>query len=416
MKENRKRSKTALIIVLCVLAVLTAAALVFTRFGGFGTGDSADPTELTKYAKAVEDISVPDSARVIALGEATHGNADFQELKLEVFRLTVEKYGVRAFALEGDYGGCEQANRYIHGGGGSAAEAAAAIGFAIYRTDQMAELLSYMRQYNETAAPGEELRFYGFDMQRYAYSLGFLIEDCKALGVDVGELEKLMDGEDWSDEYDSEARIKAVETARTELVAKEAAAKTLHYADMLLQNLSLGGADAGYADMRNAYMAQNVQWIAQQEAELGHDRIFISAHNGHVAKWGSADDMGTLLAKELGDAYYVIGTDFCRTRCNLPRPDHSRTYQVFYSHDPLANAAKKAGLDVCWLDFTAIPEDSTLYPFAFDYNFMGSLGEGYFWYMRLLPYSYRIFQPPATLYDSIILVADAGPTVILDSD
>ena len=32
----------------------------------------------------------------------------------------VEKYGVRAFALEADYGGCEAANRYIHGGAGTA--------------------------------------------------------------------------------------------------------------------------------------------------------------------------------------------------------------------------------------------------------------------------------------------------------
>ena len=48
--------------------------------------------------------------------------------------------GVRAFALEGDYGGCEQVNRYIHGGEGTAQEAAAAIGFSIYRTEEMAEL------------------------------------------------------------------------------------------------------------------------------------------------------------------------------------------------------------------------------------------------------------------------------------
>lgn len=69
--------------------------------------------------------------------------------------------GVRAFALEGDYGGCEQVNRYIHGGEGTAQEAAAAIGFSIYRTEEMAELISYMRQYNESALEGEDLRFYG---------------------------------------------------------------------------------------------------------------------------------------------------------------------------------------------------------------------------------------------------------------
>lgn len=42
-----------------------------------------------------------------------------------------------------------------------------------------------------------------------------------------------------------------------------------------------------------------------------------------------------------------------------------------------------------------------------------SLGESYSWFMRLLPPSYRMFQPPAELYDSMIFVADAKPTKII---
>ena len=36
-------------------------------------------------------------------------------------------YGVRAFSLEGDYGGCEAVNRYIHGGDGTVKDAVSAI-------------------------------------------------------------------------------------------------------------------------------------------------------------------------------------------------------------------------------------------------------------------------------------------------
>ena len=46
-------------------------------------------------------------------------------------------------------------------------------------------------------------------------------------------------------------------------------------------------------------------------------------------------------------------------------------------------------------------------------QFMGNLGEHYSPVMRLLPPSYRIFQPPAVLYDSMIFVADATPTRII---
>ena len=66
--------------------------------------------------------------------------------------------------------GCEAVNRYIHGGEGTAKEAAAAIGFAIYRTGEMENLISWMRSYNVTAADGDDIRFYGFDMQQTEYN------------------------------------------------------------------------------------------------------------------------------------------------------------------------------------------------------------------------------------------------------
>ena len=102
-------------IVLGVVVVLAVVAGAFSHFGGFGTGPSADPDELAAYAQGVDDITVPDGVKVVALGEATHGNSEFQQLKLDVFKMLVEKYDVRAFALEGDFGGCEVVNRYIHG-------------------------------------------------------------------------------------------------------------------------------------------------------------------------------------------------------------------------------------------------------------------------------------------------------------
>ena len=115
---RKKKHKILRTVLLCLFTVILLALSVFMHFGGFGPGKSADPKEFASYAGNIQDISIPKEARIIALGEATHGNVEFQELKLKVFKLLVEKYDVRAFALEGDYGGCEQVNRYIHGGEG----------------------------------------------------------------------------------------------------------------------------------------------------------------------------------------------------------------------------------------------------------------------------------------------------------
>lgn len=410
--QNGKRHFKIRYMVFSFLGVALLAALVFTYFGGFGTGDTANVKEFSQYAQPVENLSIPEDKRIIALGEATHGNVEFQQLKLDVFRQMVEQYDVRAFALEGDYGGCEQVNQYIHGGEGTAQEAAAAIGFAIYRTDEMAELISYMRAHNESASEGEKLRFYGFDMQRISYTFQALMKACTALNIDTASLQKLVEGDQLNGAYDFSVQTEILTQVKNELENSGASNQTIHYVTMLLQYCelqSIPAQDAGA--LRDEFMAENVQWILQQEQQNGHDRIFISGHNSHVAKWGSYDSMGKILSKDAENSYYVIGTDFYKTRCNMPTGSpQKRSDQVFYSHDPLAKAAKLAGFDICWLDFANVPENSELGRQIMDYTYMGTLGENYSPMMRLLPPSYRIFQPPAVLYDSMIFVTEATPT------
>lgn len=408
-------------IILGFLGAAVLATLVFMRFGGFGTGKTADIEAFAAYAQPVEEIAIPENAKIIALGEATHGNVEFQQLKLEVFKQMVERYGVRAFAFEGDYGGCEQVNRYIHGGEGTAQEAASAIDFAIYRTDEMAALISYMREYNESASDGEDICFYGFDMQRISHSFQFLMEACTEFEIDTTNLQDLVEGETLGSEYNFSAQTEILTQVKGDLENKGAPEKAIHYADMLLQYCELqtltesGEAMDEAGLLRDKFMAANVQWILEQERQRGQERVFVTGHNGHVAKWGSYDSMGKILSEETENSYYVIGTDFYKTCCNMPaRSPERRTNQVFYSHDPLAKAAKIAGFDICWLDFAKVPENSELGGQIYEYTYLGNLGEGYSTMMRIFPQSYRMFQPPAVLYDSMIFVSEASPTKIFE--
>ena len=358
----------------------------------------------------MENLSIPEDKKIIALGEATHGNAEFQQLKLEVFKRLVEDCGVRAFALEGDYGGCEQVNRYIHGGAGTAERAAAAIGFAIYRTNEMTELISYLREYNKTASAGEDIRFYGFDMQRVSHTFRLLTEACAEYQIDMMGLGEPAEGEPLSD-----AQAEALKQIREKMQAGGAPEKELHCADMLLQYCELqSSSTADGGALRDRFMAENAEWILRQEQQNGRERIFVTGHNSHIAKWGSYESMGKILSEEAENGYYAIGTDFYRTRCNMPTGSSAgRTDQVFYSRDPLAKAAREAGYDICLLDFAKVQQDTELGGQIYEYSYMGNLGEHYSPVMRLLPPSYRIFQPPAVLYDCMIFVADATPTRII---
>ena len=419
--KKKKHSRIWAVVGIILLGIV-AVGSIYSHFGGFGTGPCADETEFMQYADQVDNIKIPEKTKIVALGEASHGNVEFQQLKLSVFQNLVENAGIRAFALEGDYGGCEYVNRYIHGGEGTAEQAAAAIGFAIYRTDEMADLISYMRKYNETAKAGDDLRFYGFDMQNWSYNLQYLTEACKASGIDVTELKKLEDNDEADGGYDIEEQTRIIMEIKKEL--QESDAKDIkqadNLADTLLQNISLGkvidSAVEGNA-LRDQRMAENVMWILSMEEQRGNACIFISGHNGHIERSGNygTDNrvMGNILSDELGEGYFAIGTDFYKTNCNLPKSDGKRITHTFYSYDPLAKAAKKAGYDMCWLDFSKVPENSKLKEQITDHVSMGSLGEGYSaFFMSIFPQSYRISQSPEKLYDGMIFVADAHPIEI----
>jgi len=419
MKKQKKH--TGLIVTLGIVAAIAIGVGVHSHFGGFGTGDCADTEEFSKYAVAVSDITIPEQAQIVALGEATHGNREFRQLRLDVFRTLVEKYGVRAFALEGDFGGCEAVNRYIHNGDGTAMEALSAIGFAIYRTEEMENLVEWMRDYNASAAEGDDLRFYGFDMQRRAYNYRYLLEAMQEHNIDTTELERIWDGEKdaFADTYTVEERAAVIGAAKEALPQNDAQAA--HFADILLQNMEIGNYanDSGeYNAQRDRMMAENTLWILQQEQARGNSRIMISGHNNHVMQCRNGDlsVLGSLLAENLGDGYFTIGTDFYRSDCNLPKSyTGERITHTFYSYDPLAKASTKCGFDVSFLDFSNVPAGSPLAECMSDDIWMGSLGESYSALMNFIPRSYRVLRTPQEAYDAMIFVANATPIDIRPS-
>ena len=59
---------------------------------------------------------------------------------------------------------------YVHDGSGTAGEAVSALGFDIYQTQQTEDLVKWIRDFNKAVTDGRDIRFYGFDVQKYAYS------------------------------------------------------------------------------------------------------------------------------------------------------------------------------------------------------------------------------------------------------
>mgnify|MGYP006987495135 CR=1 FL=1 len=68
MKKQKKH--TGLIITLSIAAAMAIGVVVYSHFGGFGTGECADTEEFSKYAVDVSDITIPEQAQIRCPGRS----------------------------------------------------------------------------------------------------------------------------------------------------------------------------------------------------------------------------------------------------------------------------------------------------------------------------------------------------------
>ena len=382
--------------------------------------------EVDSVAKKVEDLTVPESAKVIALGEATHGNKEFQELRLEVLKHLIQSTKVRSFALEADWGEGMTINNYIHGGKGNATDIVKDLAFSIYRTKEMADLIEWMREYNETAPKSEKLNFYGFDMQNPDKDLKFITEFCKRSKIltDV-DLEKSLlpiTSENSDKILEILGKISDAMTEEYNIIGEQR--KIAPY----LQAVNVFGQSVEYyktiskspiesSTVRDKYMAENVQWIQEYEEELGRSQVFISGHDGHIAfSIPTYVNMGHNLHEHYSSAYFAVGTDFYNTSVNVPDFENNgvRTVANFCSADTLAYQAKYHD-NKYLLQFSDVDEQNEKVKKLINSPLnMGSLGEEYYFFMKLLPITYIIRETPANLYVAKIFLYDTMPIEILE--
>ncbi len=120
------------------------------------TGEDAD---LARFAEIAGD------ARVIALGESTHGTREFFQVKHRLIEYLVRTQGFRLFAIEANQLPVERINRYVQGGEGTAPEVMGAL-FRVWNTEEMLGLIEWMRSWNQSH-PDSRVQFVGYDMQNH---------------------------------------------------------------------------------------------------------------------------------------------------------------------------------------------------------------------------------------------------------
>ena len=345
--------------------------------------EQAIPLLTTRAGHGFADLAplreVVGDARVVALGEATHGTREFFHLKHRLFEYLVSELGFSVFAIEASWPESEAVDEYVRTGRGDPAEALAGLYIWPWNTEEVLDLIRWMRQWN--AVPGHrQVRFYGFDVKAAAVSAERLAarlqEIDPALAAEVGPaLVRLAAAERASpeladaDEAEYQAAVAGVAAVLPRIAARLPPASAAdrraivdrHYVQALEQYTRLRGPGGG-GPVRDRGMADNVRWIADV-AEPG-SRIVVWAHNFHVNVYeeGSLPWMGHHLEAALGKDYLPVGFLFHHGSFQaMDRTGGPRGLKEFTVGPPAAGTLEdtfeRAGWPLCLLDLRRLPAE-----------------------------------------------------------
>ena len=389
--------------------------------------------EAQQAFRPLDELRIADTVTLVGVGEATHGNAEFVSLRREVLELLVTRHGFRAFAIEGDFGGGQVVNRYVLEGVGTAEDAARAIGFAIYRTQEMADLIEWIRQYNLAAAPEERIHVYGFDMQRYDHNINGLTAYLEQVdpGAAAGCRQALADLNDetvFDQQVDKvRAGLRAVQKIRADLQANQAAyiaassAEAFDLADQFAasieENATLRSGTGNYSQLRDTYMAEKVGWILEFEQRAGRGKVMIAGHNGHIEKSAAAAQyrsMGSRLSETYGAQYYAVGADFLESTFNsADAAGGERKEFSVKNRSALNRAFEAAGMETACLEMSSALESEALRPLVTRKQAVSAIGDSFSTWNAYLPLFYALQMVPAEAFDAMIFVRSAHPTTML---
>lgn len=109
-------------------------------------------------------------ARVVLLGEASHGTSEFYTWRAALTRRLIEEKGFDFVAVEGDWPDCYRVNRFVKGYPGSAASAELALSTFrrwptwMWANREVQEFVGWLEWFNQGRPGDEKVGFYGLDV------------------------------------------------------------------------------------------------------------------------------------------------------------------------------------------------------------------------------------------------------------
>lgn len=130
-------------------------------------------------------------ARVVLLGEASHGTQEYYMWRAEITKRLIQEKGFSFMAVEGDWPDCYEVNRFVKGYGGLNQDAEDILQVFkrwpswMWANEEIRDLVDWIEKYNMEREIEDRFGFYGLDVYSLWESMDNIIEYLKKTDPDA---------------------------------------------------------------------------------------------------------------------------------------------------------------------------------------------------------------------------------------
>jgi len=277
--------------------------------------------------------------RVVLLGEASHGTAEFYRMRERISRELIERKGFSFIAIEGDWPDAARIDHYVRHATYPASEWTAFARFPtwMWRNREVREFVDWLRERNGRVEAGRRIAFHGLDLYSLYTSIRSILTYLDDVDPQTARVARQRYGclTPWQADpatYGHAALTGTYQTCEHEVVSMLSVLLQKHraYAEHdgerfldALQNAKLVASAEEY--YRIMYYGSRASWNLRDSHMFGtlqnllqfhgpQSKAIVWAHNSHVGDSAATEmsargeyNIGHLCREEFGNAAYSIG-------------------------------------------------------------------------------------------------------------
>jgi protein-L-isoaspartate(D-aspartate) O-methyltransferase len=299
----------------------------------------AEPFDDIKSADLSALLARIGDARVVLLGEASHGTSEFYRMREKISRELITRKGFTFVAIEGDWPDAARIDHYVRHRETPPSEWTAFARFPtwMWRNTEVRGFVDWLRGYNAVFKPEARVAFHGLDLYSLYASIRSVLDYLDEVDPHSAKVARERYGclTPWQADpatYGHAALTgsyptceKDVARALTDLLGKRAAYATRdgeRFLDAVQNARLVANAERYYRimyygsraswNLRDGHMFETLKTLLAHHGP--HSKGIVWAHNSHIGDAAATEmsargetNIGHLCRKEFGDLCYAIG-------------------------------------------------------------------------------------------------------------